>query len=126
MKRLTVAATLMVSCILAYSVGVFAQTRAAKVDPVKVDSKHYKVEFENVKVRVLRVSYGAGETSVMHYNPDAVIVSLTGDKTRMSTPDGKSREDSTKAGGVIWAPAGSRLPQNISEQRDEVIIVELK
>ena len=38
----------------------------------------------------------------MHYDPDAVIVSLTGDKTR--TPDGKSREDSTKAGGVIWAP----------------------
>ena len=125
MKRLTIAATLILSCVLAYSATVYAQT-GGKADPVKVDSKHYKVEFENAKVRVLRVSYGAGETSVMHYNPDAVIVSLTGDKTRMSTPDGKSREDATKAGGVIWAPAGSRLPQNVSDHRDEVIIIELK
>jgi len=35
-------------------------------DPVKVDPKHYKVEFENDGVRVLRVKYGAREKSVMH------------------------------------------------------------
>jgi hypothetical protein len=27
-------------------------------DPVKIDSKHHKVEFENEKVRVLRISFG--------------------------------------------------------------------
>ena len=125
MKRLTIAATLIVSCVLAYT-AARAQTGGDKADPVKVDPKHYKVEFENDKVRVLRVSYAAGETSVMHYNPDSVIVSLTGDKTRMTTPDGRSRETSAKAGEVIWSPAGSRLPQNVSDKRDEVIIVELK
>ena len=26
-------------------------------DPVKVDSKHYKVEFENAEVRVLGITY---------------------------------------------------------------------
>jgi hypothetical protein len=26
-------------------------------DPVKVDAKHYKVEFENDRVRVLRITY---------------------------------------------------------------------
>jgi len=91
MRRLTIAATLILSCVLAYTAGALAQTHQVKADPVKVDPKHYKVEFENDKVRVLHVSYGAGETSVMHYDPDAVIVSLTGDKTRMTTPDGKSR-----------------------------------
>ena len=30
-------------------------------DPVKVDAKHYKVEAQNKKVRVLRVTYGPGE-----------------------------------------------------------------
>ena len=95
-------------------------------DAAKVDPKHYKVEFENERVRVLRVSYGPGEKSVMHYNPDSVIVSLTGDKTRMTTPDGKSHEAPAKAGAAIWAPAGSRLPQNVSDKRDEVIMVELK
>lgn len=91
-----------------------------------MDSSHYKVVFENAKVRVLRVSYGPGETSVMHYDPDSVIVSLTGDDTRMTTPDGKSQVSAAKPGEVIWSPAGSRLPQNVSDKRDEVIIVELK
>ena len=27
-------------------------------DPTKVDSKHYKVVFENDQVRVLRITYG--------------------------------------------------------------------
>jgi len=28
-------------------------------DPVKLDSKHYKVELENERVRVVRIRYGA-------------------------------------------------------------------
>ena len=32
-----------------------------KLDPVAVDTKHYKVEFENEHVRVLRVHYGPHE-----------------------------------------------------------------
>ena len=29
-------------------------------DPVRVDPKHYKVEFENDRVRVLRIKYEQG------------------------------------------------------------------
>jgi hypothetical protein len=43
-------------------------------DPVKVDPKHYTVEFENDKVRVLRIKYGPGEKSVMHAHPALVAV----------------------------------------------------
>nr|NIR51506.1 hypothetical protein [candidate division KSB1 bacterium]NIS26908.1 hypothetical protein [candidate division KSB1 bacterium]NIT73741.1 hypothetical protein [candidate division KSB1 bacterium]NIU27639.1 hypothetical protein [candidate division KSB1 bacterium]NIU94275.1 hypothetical protein [candidate division KSB1 bacterium] len=39
-------------------------------DATKVDPKHYKVEFENDQVRVLRISYGPGEKSVMHEHPE--------------------------------------------------------
>ena len=127
MKRSVIAATLTLAGVVLYTAAVHAQPAGApKTDPVKVDPKHYKVEFENEKVRVLRVSYGPGEKSVMHYNPDSVIVSLTGDQTRMTTPDGKSHEGPTRAGAAIWSPAGSRLPQNVSDKRDEVIVVELK
>ena len=38
-------------------------------DPVHVDSKHYTVEAENDRVRVLRVKYGPREKSVMHRTP---------------------------------------------------------
>lgn len=36
------------------------------LDPVKVDPKHYQVEFENDRVRVLRIRFGPHERSVMH------------------------------------------------------------
>ena len=39
-------------------------------DPVKVDPKHYVVEFENDRVRVVRIKYKAGEKSVMHSHPE--------------------------------------------------------
>ena len=127
MKRLVITATLILAGVVVYTVAVHAQQAGArKADPVNVDPKHYKVEFENERVRVLRVSYGPGEKSVMHYNPDSVVVSLTGDKTRMNTPEGESHEASAKAGAAIWSPAGSRLPQNVSDKRDEVILIELK
>ena len=44
-----------------------AQAKAQKVahaDPVKVDSKHYTVEVENEKVRVLRIKYGPHEKAM--------------------------------------------------------------
>ena len=127
MKTLTITATLILAGVITYGVAAYAQpTGAGKADPVKVDARHYKVEFENESVRVLRISYAPGEKSVMHYHPASVAVFLTDGKTRMTTPDGKSEETSTKAGAANWAPAGSHLPQNVGDQRFEVILVELK
>ena len=50
---------------------------ASAQDAAKVDPKHYKVELENDQVRVLRISYGPGEKSVMHSHPANVAVFLT-------------------------------------------------
>src|SRR5206468_505661 len=46
-------------------------------DPVKVDPKHYRVEFENAQVRVLHIQYGPHEKSVMHHHPAGVAVFLS-------------------------------------------------
>ena len=127
MKRLTIAATLILAGVIAYGVAAHAQPAGGgKADPVKVDPKHYKVEFENESVRVLRISYGAGEKSVMHYHPNAVAVYLTDGMTHMTTPDGKSQDMPTKAGGTTWTAAGSHLPQNVGNKPFELILVELK
>jgi quercetin dioxygenase-like cupin family protein len=125
MKNLTIAAAMILSGGIGYAVAVQAQP-FGKADPVKVDPKHYKVDFENEKVRVLRISYAPGEKSVMHYHPDSVAVYLTDGKTLMTTPDGKTQETPAKAGGSVWTPAGSHLPQNVGDKRFEVILVEMK
>jgi quercetin dioxygenase-like cupin family protein len=125
MKHLTIAATLILAGVIAYGVAAHAQP-AGKADPVKVDPKHYKVEFENESVRVLRISYAPGEKSVMHYHPGSVAVYLNDGNARMTTPDGKSVDTAIKAGAASWAPAGSHLPQNVGDKSFEVIVVELK
>jgi quercetin dioxygenase-like cupin family protein len=102
------------------------QAGGGKADPVKVDPKHYKVQFENDSVRVLRINYGPGEKSVMHNHPNAVAVFLTGGTARMTTPDGKFQDVPGKAGDAIWTPAGPHLPENVGKNAFELILVELK
>jgi quercetin dioxygenase-like cupin family protein len=95
-------------------------------DPVKVDANHYKVEFENDQVRVLKIHYGPKEKSVMHEHPDSVAVFLTDGKTKMNTPDGKSQIMDMKAGQTMFTPAGKHLPENLNDKPFDLILVELK
>lgn len=100
--------------------GAFAQ------DAAKVDSTHYKVEFENDHVRVLRVSYGPGEKSAMHEHPNVVAVFLTDAQGQFTFPDGKTVPVTVNAGQVVWDPAGKHLPENKGDKPFQVIVVELK
>ena len=95
-------------------------------DAAKVDAKHYKVEFENAKVRVLRASYGPHEKSAMHSHPDAMAVFLTDGQVRFTFPDGKTQDAPIKAGTTMWTPATTHLPENVGDKPFEVLVIELK
>ncbi len=95
-------------------------------DPVEVDSKHYKVEFENEHVRVLRITYGPKEMSEMHAHPNGVGVFLTDGEARFHFEDGTSEDMSWKAGEAAWFPAASHNPENLGNGPIELIEVELK
>ena len=100
--------------------------RQAHADPVSVDPKHYNVELENEQVRVLRITYGSHEKSVMHGHPASVLVCLTDFHAKFTSPDGKTEERRGKAGETIWTPAEEHLPENLGSKRLELILVELK
>jgi len=106
--------------VLAVAVPALAQ------DPVKVDSKHYKVEFENARVRVLRVHYGPHEKSVWHYHPAGVAIAVTDAHVKFTLPGNKTQEKTMKAGESMWTPAGRHLPENLGDSDFEVLLVELK
>ena len=113
--------------ILIAALFVFAlSTVALAQDPVKVDGNHYKVEFENNQVRVLRVKVGPGEKSIMHLHPNAVAVFMTDTNAKFTFPDGKTEDATRKAGDVLWTPAVAHMPENVGSQGFEVILVELK
>lgn len=94
-------------------------------DPVEVDPEHYEVVFENDDVRVLRITYGVHDRSVMHEHPGGVFVALTDNETKMTFPDGSTQEVREERGSASWAPAGKHLPENVGEAM-EGVLVELK
>jgi quercetin dioxygenase-like cupin family protein len=117
---------LAISLVVLGGAGLLAGAVATAQDPVKVDAKHYKVEFENDKVRVLRITYGPHEKSVMHHHPANVAVFLTDGQSRFTMPDGKTQDAPVKAGSIQWSEAGKHLPENVGDKPFELILVELK
>jgi quercetin dioxygenase-like cupin family protein len=107
------------------TVAVVATPGAAQ-DPVKVDAKHYRVEFENDQVRVLRITYGRHEKSVMHEHPGSVAVFLTDGQATFTLPDGQTQDTPMKAGSTQWAAGGKHLPENTGDKPFELVLVELK
>ena len=95
-------------------------------DATKVDPKHYKVEFENDQVRVVRISYGPHEKSVMHEHAPGVLVFLTDGEGIMTFPDGRKEDSSFEAGKVGWESGVKHLPENTGDYPHELILVELK
>jgi quercetin dioxygenase-like cupin family protein len=94
-------------------------------DPVSVDAKHYTIEFENERVRVLRIKYGPGEKSVMHSHPESISVFLTDAQAKFTYPDGRTENISASAGTVMHMDAFTHNPENLDSPL-EVIQVELK
>lgn len=106
-----------------------AETEAPPAEPadaVAVDPGHYQVEFENDRVRVLRISYGPGEKSVMHNHPDSVAVTLAGGNMRFTFADGTTADPPAEVGQPLWDAATQHLPENLGDQPFEAILVELK
>jgi quercetin dioxygenase-like cupin family protein len=123
MKRVT---SRMFGVLVAGSVIALAATVGVAQDPTVVDAKHYKVMFENEHVRVLKITYGPKEKSVMHEHPNGVAVFLTDGQIKFGLPDGKSQDAAVKAGQAMFAPAGKHLPENVGDKTFEVVLVELK
>jgi len=96
------------------------------LDSIQVDPKHYKVEDETDRVRVVRAIYGPHEKSDMHSHPDLVAFLVTDGNVRFTYPDGKTEDVQMAAGQTLIMPATTHLPENLSDKPFEVVLVELK
>jgi quercetin dioxygenase-like cupin family protein len=94
---------------------------------VTADPKHYTVEFENDELRIVRVKYGPGETSVMHSHDASCGTFITNGAMRMQTPDGASRMVPAYAPGSVHCnDAEVHLPKNVGDTPMELILIEMK
>ena len=89
--------------------------------------EHYKVEFENEYVRVIRVTYNPGETSFMHSHKPSVGVTLTGGQGQFKLPVGSFETRPENFAGDILSDSGeSHSVHSISKGYEELIFVEAK
>jgi quercetin dioxygenase-like cupin family protein len=102
------------------------RTDQTEPDAVTADPAHYSVEFENDVVRLLRIRYGPGETSVMHSHPANCAVFLTDGSASMESADGETAELPVTAGGVMCGDAEVHKPSNVGSEPFELILMELK
>lgn len=96
-------------------------------DPLEVDPKHYKLEYEDDRVRVLRIRYGPQEKSVMHAHMPGVVVMLSDCDFRFYFPRGKVQNIFGRVGQVFcFEEAYEHQPENLSDKPFEAIFIELK
>ena len=104
-----------------------AKTVNTPLDPPKVDPKDYKVEFENSKVRVIRVKMAAGRKVPLHeHTLNRVVVYLTDQNGSMTTSDGQTTTAQHKAGEYSWGAPVKHTEQNNMDHAFEAIVVEFK
>jgi hypothetical protein len=95
------------------------------LDPVETDPDHYKVIFENDRVRVLEYTDQPGDSTTSHEHPDSVMYTLSSFRRRLYHGDAQ-REVELTAGTVGWVPAQRHRGENIGDTPSHSIFVELK
>ena len=95
-------------------------------DPTKVESKHYKLAFENEWVQVVDVHYGPHEKSGLHDHPGGVVVVLTAGHLRFTDQDGKTKEVYAKPGESRWYPAFKHKVENLGDTTYDAVYIGIK
>jgi len=104
-----------------------SKTAAGPQDPLKLSPKVYHLEFENDQVRVMRVKFAAHQEVPEHeHKLNRVVVYLTDQDSKLTTPDGKVEESKHKAGQASLGGPTKHKEQNVLDTPMEVIVVEFK
>jgi quercetin dioxygenase-like cupin family protein len=74
---------------------------SSEPDAVTGDPDHHTVEWENDVLRVLRISYGAGEQSVMHHHPANCVIPMNDGLWHMTNATGEVTEMQTSTGQLL-------------------------
>lgn len=107
-------------CWTAFAAISFAQ------DPVKADPRHFKLEFEDEQVRVLRFTLPPGEFSPMHEHMERVTVVVRGGRIRVTDAAGMITEAIVLAGDVRRRPYAAQSVTNIGDTVYEAVSTEFK
>jgi quercetin dioxygenase-like cupin family protein len=105
--------------LLAFS---FARAQEA----TKAEPKHYKLAFENDRVRVVYIQYGPHEKSRMHSHPEGVVVNITAAHLLFTDQEGKTQEVYAKPGEARWFPPFRHTVENLGDTSYSGVYIAVK
>jgi beta-alanine degradation protein BauB len=95
------------------------------LDPARSNPDHYRMIFENDRVRVLEYTDRPGDRTTPHAHPDSVMYTLSSFRRRLVSGE-TDREVEMQAGTVGWLPAQEHHGENTGSTPTHVIFIELK
>jgi hypothetical protein len=101
------------------------QEQRSSDDPTVTDPDHYRVVFENERVRVLEYRDQPGARTHPHHHPDSVMWTLSGFERRISSGD-RVMEVALEPGEARWLPEQMHVGENTGATATHAIFVELK
>lgn len=101
------------------------QGRQGPDDPTVTDPDHYRVVFENDRVRVLEYEDQPGTRTHPHHHPDSVMYTLSGFERRISSGD-RVMDVVLEEGETRWLPDQVHVGENTGTTPTHAIFVELK
>jgi hypothetical protein len=103
-----------------------AKAKLTALDPLKVDPKHYTLEFENSQVRVLRLKLAPKESGAMVESALNSLVVFISDADVRRTAGGKAEVIQHKPAELTWNGPSKNKIENLSEKPFEAVIVEFR
>lgn len=91
-------------------------------DLVAVAPGQARVEYEDARVRVVRLRIPAGETVPMHDRPRRVVVSLTANDVLLTRADGTTSRTRTRIGDAAWSEPAVRSVKNLGGPLENLVI----
>ncbi len=102
------------------------ESAPSPLDAVRVDPARYKVDFENDRVRIVRLGFGPRERGLMVTHPPRVLVTLTDVSVKLLFHDGRTDARGAPAGVAGWLDAETLQTENAAPAPLEVVLVEPK
>jgi len=98
---------------------------AAGQDLLAVAPELAKIEYQDARVRVVRLHIPEHASLPTHERPRRVVVSLTANHVLLTRPDGTTSVTRTEAGNIAWSEPAVRSVLNLGGAVEN-IVVELK
>jgi hypothetical protein len=98
----------------------------ARRDPLAIDPKHYHLDFENERVRAIRLTLKADEGVPMHDDVDALAVCIQDCHLRFTRADGRTQDVHMESGETRWLYGDTHSAKNLNTNPMEMVFIEVK